>query len=184
MDRRFLPRCSDSAGNDFYRMPLTNSPFPTPNSFSNRHALPPRFVSSPAGPMGMDASPLCRPSALEGFRYRSPIQSPNIPLSPYGSRGPFCNSPFAVAGPNASFGTPSSGSSYGDPGSAGNFRHGAHKSWSGTQNNGREFGSGVKRSTPSFRQVRRTAGILHVTRSVTCDIVLCWCHYSRFIDST
>jgi len=152
MDRHFLPRCSNTAGNDFYRMPLTNSPFPPPNGFANRHPLPPRFVSSPVGPM--DASPLCRSPALEGFRYRSPIQSPNIPVSPYGSRGPFRNSPFAATGPNASFGTPSSASSYGDPGSAGNFQQGAHKSWSSTPNNGCEFGRGVKRSTPSFRQVK------------------------------
>jgi len=148
MDRHFLLQCGNANGNDFCRTPLSSSPFPLPNSFVSRHALPPRFVSPP-GPM--HASPVCRPP---DYRYRSPIHSPSIPLSPYGSRGPFCNSPFGVSGPNASFGPPSSGSSYGDHGSAGNFRQGGHKSWNGSQNNEHEMRRGIKRSTPpNFRQV-------------------------------
>jgi len=150
MDRYFLPRYSNVKGNEFCQTPLSSSPFPSPNCFVPRNALPSRFVSPP-GPL--DASPLCRPPALEGFRYRSPVHGPNIPMSPYGSRGPFCNSPFGVSGPNASYGAPSSGSSYESHSSGGNFRQGGHKSWNGTPNNGQEFRRGVKRSTPSFRQV-------------------------------
>jgi len=150
MARHFSPRYSDAKGNDFCATPLSSSPFPPPNCFVPRNALPPRFVS-PSGPL--DASPLYRPPALEGFRYRSPGHSPNVPLIPYGSRGTFCNSPFGIYGPNASYGAPSSGSSYGDHNSAGNFRQGGLKSWNGTPSNGHELRRGMKRSTPSFREV-------------------------------
>jgi len=151
MDRQCVPRHIDAKGIDFYGTPLSSSPFPPPpNSFVPRHALPPHFVSPP-GPM--DASPLCRPPPVEGFRYRSPMHSPSIPISPYGSRSPFSNSPFGVFAPNASFGPPSSGSSYGDHSSAGNFRQGGHKSWNGTPSNGHELRRGMKRSNPTFRQV-------------------------------
>ena len=142
MDRHFVPRYSDSKGNDFCHTPLSSSPF----RFVPRCALPPRFVSPPAP---LDASPLCRPSPPESLRYRSPIHSPNVPLSPYGSRG----TPFGVPGPNVSYGAPLSGSSYGDPCSAGNFRQVGYRSWNGTPNNGHEVRRGVKRNTPSFRQV-------------------------------
>ena len=153
MDGHFMPRSGDAKGNDYCPTPLSSSPFPPPNSSVPRHAFPRRFVSPP-GPL--EASPLCRPPALEGFRYRSPIRTPNIPLSPYGSRGPYCNSPFGVYGLNGSFDAPSSGSSYGDHSGAGNFRRGGHKSWHGTPNNGQELGRGVKRSIPSFHQVNKT----------------------------
>lgn len=147
-----MPRYSDVKGNDFCRAPLSSSPFPPPpNCFGPPLSMPPmlpRFAPPPPGPV--DGSPLCRPPGLEGFRYRSPIHNPNIPLpvSPYGSRVSFCNSPFGVSGPN---GTPSSGSSYGDSG-AGNFRQGGRKSWNGTPYNGNDMRRGMKRNTPSFRQ--------------------------------
>lgn len=168
MDGHFTPRSGDAKGNnDFCAMPLSSSPFPPPNICVPRHAFPRRFVSPP-GPL--DASPLCRPPAPEGFRYRSPIRSPNIPFSPYGSRGAYCNSPFGVRGPNGSFEAPSSGSSYGNHSGGGNFRRGGHKSWNGTPNNGgQEFGRGVKRSIPSFRQY----GSNHSDRS---DIHLYYSH--------
>ena len=154
MDRQFLPRCSDTKANDFCPTPLSSSPFPPPHCFVPRHALPlpSRFVSPPPGPL--EASPLYRPPPVEGLRYRSPIHSPNIPVSPYGSRAPFCNSPFGVSGPNASYGVPLSGSPYGDHGSAGSFQQGGRQSWNGTPHNGHELRRGVKRSTPSFRQVK------------------------------
>lgn len=150
MDRQSMPRYSDVKGSDFCRAPLSSSPFPPPpNCFGLRHTMPPRFASPPPGPL--DAIPLCRPPVFDGFLYRSPIHSPSIPpVSPYGSRGPFCNSPFGVTGPN---GTPSSGSSYGDHSGAGNFRQGGRKSWNGTPHNGNDMRRGLKRHTPSFRQV-------------------------------
>jgi len=148
-----MPRSGDAKGQEFCRMPLSSSPFPLPNTFVPRQAFPRRFVSPP-GPL--DASPLYRPPPVEGgFRYRSPICSPSVPLSPYASRGPYCNSPYGVFGPNGSFQTPSSGSSYSDHKGAGSFRRGGYKSWNGTPSNGQELGRGVKRSMPSFHQVNR-----------------------------
>jgi len=150
MDQHFLPRYNDVKGYDFCRTPLSSSPFPLSNCFVPLQALPPRFVSPP-GPL--DASPLYRPSPHESFRNRSPVNTPNIPLSPHGSRGPFYNSPFRLSGPNVSYGESLSGPSHGDRSCGVNFRQGGNKSWNGTPSNGHEFRRGVKRSTPSFRQV-------------------------------
>jgi len=149
----FTPASGHAKGNDFCSTPLSSSPFPPPNSFVPRQAFPRRFVSPP-GPL--DASPLCRPPTLEGFRFRSPIRSPNIPLFPYGSRGPYCNSPFVAHEPNgSSFEAPSSGSSYGDHNSAGSYQRGGYKSWNGTPNSRQELRRGVKRNISSFHQVTR-----------------------------
>jgi len=144
-----MPASNDTKGPDYCGTPLNRNPFPLPNHVVPRHAVPPRFVSPP-GPF--EASPLCPPPALEGLRYRSPPNhSPGVPLSPFGSRGdPFYNSPFGMCDPSASFGTPSSASSFSN---AGNFRHGGHRSWNGTPNNGKEFRRGMKRSTPNVHQV-------------------------------
>ena len=144
-----MPRPGDAKGNDFCFAPCSSSPFPPPNSFVPLHTFPRRFVSPP-GPL--DASPLCRPPALEGYRYRSPIRCPNVPLFPYGSQSPYCSSPFGARGPpNGSFETPSSGSSDRSP--AGNFRRGGHKSWNSTPSQGQERMRGMKRTIPSFHQV-------------------------------
>jgi len=145
-----MPPSGDIKGNEFCTTPLSSSPFPPPNCFVPRYSLPPRFISPP-GPL--DASPLCRSPALEGFRYRSPVHSPNITSSPYRTPVPFGNSPVGMYGPNASFGTHSSGSFYGNYSGSRNLQRDGHKSWNGTPNNRHESGRGVKRNIPSFHQV-------------------------------